>query len=227
MTAALGNTAQGTPFATGVDAFVYPQFIGYALRAPTTHDIYNPGTRWQDNSVNPAIIYQTTGAGLWYQDTGSGGSFTSLTIVGPSTLTGITNINTSGSAATSIGTGGTGAVNIGNVTGNTSITGTLTTSGNLTATNGNLNLGTAGNKINIATGTNGSVGTSGAMTAGSVTVNTTSITANSLVFFSTNALGTVTVPQSYRVSARTPSTSFTIQSSDATDTSTVNYFIIN
>lgn len=44
-TAALGNTAGGTPFATGVDAFVYPQFIGYAMRAPTSQDIENPGTR--------------------------------------------------------------------------------------------------------------------------------------------------------------------------------------
>ena len=67
MTAALGNTAQGTPFATGVDAFVYPQFIGYALRAPTTQDIYNPGTRWQNNAVNPAVQYYTTGAGFWYE----------------------------------------------------------------------------------------------------------------------------------------------------------------
>jgi hypothetical protein len=68
MTAALGNTAGGTPFATGVDGFVYPQFIGYAQRAPTSQDIYNPGTRWQDNSVNPPIIYETSGAGNW--DTG-------------------------------------------------------------------------------------------------------------------------------------------------------------
>lgn len=64
-TAALGNTAGGTPFATGVDAFVYPQFIGYAMRAPTSQDIENPGTRWQDNSVSPAIIYETTGSGNW------------------------------------------------------------------------------------------------------------------------------------------------------------------
>jgi len=68
MTAAQGNTAGGTPFATGVDAFVYPQFIGYAQRAPTSQDIYNPGTRWQDNSVNPPLIYETSGAGNW--DTG-------------------------------------------------------------------------------------------------------------------------------------------------------------
>lgn len=64
MTACLGNTSN-PPFATGVDAFVYPQFIGYAMRTPTTKDIYNPGTRWQDNSVNPAVIYETTGAGNW------------------------------------------------------------------------------------------------------------------------------------------------------------------
>ena len=67
MTAALGNTAQGTPFATGVDAFVYPQYIGYALRAPTTQDIYNPGTMWQNNAVNPAVIYITSGAGIWIE----------------------------------------------------------------------------------------------------------------------------------------------------------------
>lgn len=71
MTSAQGNTAQGTPFATGVDAFVYPQFIGYAQRAPTAQDIYNPGTRWQDNSVNPAIIYETTGAGNWFSGEGN------------------------------------------------------------------------------------------------------------------------------------------------------------
>src|SRR5580698_137353 len=98
MTAALGNTAQGTPFATGVDAFVYPQFIGYALRAPTTQDIYNPGTRWQNNAVNPAVIYETTGAGNWYQVAGGGETLTSLTVNGPTTLIGTTNINTTGTA---------------------------------------------------------------------------------------------------------------------------------
>ncbi len=56
---------QGGPFANVVDGFVYPPFIGYAMRAPTTGDVYNPGTRWQDNSVNPAIIYETTGGGVW------------------------------------------------------------------------------------------------------------------------------------------------------------------
>jgi hypothetical protein len=79
MTAALGNTAGGTPFATGVDAFVYPQFIGYALRAPTTQDIYNPGTRWQNNAVSPAVQYYTIGAGIWYELPNSGFGVTSVT----------------------------------------------------------------------------------------------------------------------------------------------------
>lgn len=134
MTAALGNTAQGTPFATGVDAFVYPQFIGYAQRAPTSQDIYNPGTRWQNNSVNPPVIYQTSGAGVWnISSTGGSGTFTSLVVTpGPASITGTTSINTSGSGSTTIGTGGTGAVNIGNATGGTAITGATTMSGNLT-----------------------------------------------------------------------------------------------
>ncbi len=66
MTASLGNTAPGTPFATGVDSFVYPQYINYPLRPPNNQDFYIPGTRWQDNSVNPPVIYETVGKGVWY-----------------------------------------------------------------------------------------------------------------------------------------------------------------
>jgi len=55
----------GFPFDDGdTDNFVYPRFIT-AMRAPGTGDIDNPGTRWLDQSVNPAIIYETTGAGNW------------------------------------------------------------------------------------------------------------------------------------------------------------------
>lgn len=93
MTAALGNTAGGTPFATGVDAFVYPQFIGYAQRAPTTQDIYNPGTRWQDNSVNPAVIYETTGAGIWLTGGDNEATTTTFGIVQLATLSELQNGN--------------------------------------------------------------------------------------------------------------------------------------
>jgi len=52
------------PFATGIDLTVFPQFIN-ANRAPTSQDLYNPGTRWLDQSVSPAIIYETIGSGVW------------------------------------------------------------------------------------------------------------------------------------------------------------------
>jgi hypothetical protein len=184
MTAALGNTAQGTPFATGVDAYVYPQFIGYAQRAPTTQDIYPAGTKWQNNAVNPAVIYITTGSGLWYSIAGAGASLTSLTVNGPTTLTGTTNINTTGAAATSIGTGGTGVVNIGNATGGTVVTGPESVSGILTASSG-LNTApvvvTAGASPQTANGRSGQVTFSGVSIAAGATqsfvINNTSIAA--------------------------------------------------
>lgn len=86
---------------------------------------------------------------------------------------------------------------------------------------------TVTNKLNFTTGSNKSVGTSGAMTAGAVTVANTSVTATSLIFCYPAALGTVTAPQAYRISAQVAATSFTITSADATDTSTWNYMIVN
>lgn len=131
MTASLPNDQNGA-FGFNIDGYVYPQFIGYAQRAPTIQDIYQPGTRWQNNAVNPAVIYETTGAGNWYTIAGGGETLTSLVVVGPTTLTGTTNINTTGSAVTSLGTGGTGAVRIGNATGGTAVTGPMTMTGNET-----------------------------------------------------------------------------------------------
>jgi hypothetical protein len=110
------------------------------------------------------------------------------------------------------------------ITAGTSITATL---GNITATNGNLVLGTAGNKLVIATGANASVGTSAAMTAGTITIATTAVSANSIILVSANTLagtpGTLSAPAASRVAG----TSFDIVSSSNTDTSTVNWLIIN
>lgn len=99
-------------------------------------------------------------------------------------------------------------------------------SGNVSI-NGNLSLTTAGNKINIATGTNASVGTSSAMTAGTIVVNTTAVTANSIIFVSYNTLAGTTGSVSAPSASRVPGTSFTITSSSNTDTSTVNWWIVN
>lgn len=122
--------------AAGIDLFAHPLFIN-AMRAPSTQDIYNPGTQWMDGSVSPKVIYQTTGGGNW-PAIGGAGVFTTLTVSGLSTLGALTqvgtaSINASGAAVTTIGTGGTGAVNIGNATGGIAATGNMTWS---TATQG-------------------------------------------------------------------------------------------
>lgn len=57
---------------------------------------------------------------------------------GTTAITGTVNINTSGAGVTSINTGGMGATNIGNATGNTAVTGSLTTSTKLQSTTGGI-----------------------------------------------------------------------------------------
>lgn len=152
---ALNQPLNGTP----------PFPIISKLRAPTTKDIGYPlSTIWIYTVTNTPYLLTSVVAGSanWFNLTtgGGAGTFTSLTVTpGPATITGTTNINTTGSAVTSIGTGGTGAVNIGNATGNTAVTGTLTTSAGITATTGNI-VATAGN---IST-TNGNVVLNGAGT---------------------------------------------------------------
>ncbi len=71
------------PFGFYLDGSVYPQFLS-GNRAPTSQDIYPPGTKIQDNSANPAVIYETTGAGNWF--TGEGNHATT-TIYGTVILT--------------------------------------------------------------------------------------------------------------------------------------------
>lgn len=89
---------------------------------------------------------------------------------------------------------------------------------------GNINLLTAGNKIKIKTGTNASIGTS-TLVAGTVTVATTAALTASLIFV------TVKTPGGTQGFLSVPTivngTSFTINSSSVTDTSTVNWWIIN
>ncbi len=155
---------------------------------------------------------------------------------GTTSITGTTNINTTGAAVTTIGVGGTGAVHIGNATGNTAVTGSLTASttltatlGNITATNGNLSLAHTGNKllIHASTAASDAIGITAAMTAGTITVSTTAVTANSIIFLSANTLGGTPGTLSAPSGSITPSTSFVITSSSSSDTSTVNYHIIN
>jgi hypothetical protein len=102
---------------------------------------------------------------------------TNPTLPGTTTTSGLTsagtvNINTTGSGVSTIGTGGTGAVAIGNATGNTAVTGTLTTSGNLTVTAGGLTV-TAGTTTLSALTTAGIVVTtsSGVLSSSTASIN--------------------------------------------------------
>lgn len=64
------------------------------------------------------------------------------------------------------------------------------------------------------------------LVAGTNVVNTSAVTANSLIMLTVQALGTVTVPKAVGATARTVSTSFTITSADATDTSTIAWVLV-
>jgi hypothetical protein len=122
-------------------------------------------------------------------------------------------------ASNSMVLGGTGssAVNVG--IGNTAPSSRLTVSGNI-------EMSTAGNKLIIATGSNASVGTA-TLSGGTVTVNTTAVTASSKIFLTdatTGALTNIGVPT---VGTITAGTSFVINSSNVLDNSNINWFIIN
>jgi len=116
-------------------------------------------------------------------------------------------------------------------------TGTLTaTLGNITATNGNLVLGTAGNKLEIPTVADASVGTC-TLVAGTCTVSTTAVTANSIIILTRESIGatgaaatgnlvvgTVVADTSFVVNSVQPADATALQ---ATDVSDVGYEIIN
>lgn len=133
---------------------------------------------------------------------------------GTLTLTGIdfvSNGNIAGTLTLAWGTSTTGAVNA--------------KSG--VVSNGNVNLQTAGNKLLIASGANASVGISAAMTAGTITINTTAVTTSSLIFLSVNTPGGTQGVLSAPSASIVNGTSFVINSSSNTDTSTVNWWLIN
>jgi hypothetical protein len=136
-------------------------------------------------------------------------------------------------AVTRIGNAQSAAYIAGVVTASTGVvatTGNITaTAGNLVTLNGNLVLTTPGNKILIAAGGGGaaSVGVSNAMALGTTTVLTSAVTANSIIFLTTNTPGGMVGTLSAPSGSITPGVSFVINSASALDTSTVNWIIIN
>lgn len=91
---------------------------------------------------------------------------------------------------------------------------------------GNVELTTAGNKLKIATGSNASMGTA-TLVGGTVTVSTTAVATGSTIFLTCNTPGGTQGFLSAPAASIVNATSFVINSSSGTDTSTVNWLIVN
>lgn len=101
----------------------------------------------------------------------------------------------------------------------------VTAAGNVKVVTGDLSIDTAGKGLQIKEGSNAKMGTA-VLVAGTVTVSTTAVTSSSRIFLTTQSLGTVTAPMAIAVTARVAGTSFTITSSDNTDTSTIAWMLV-
>jgi hypothetical protein len=106
-------------------------------------------------------------------------------------------------------------------TGNYFINSTITDE---TLISGNLRINTAGKGLLIKEGTNAKMGTTTLNGITAVTVNTTAVTATSRIFLTIQASGG-TVGSPY-VDTRSAGTSFNIKSTNAADTSTVAWMIV-
>ncbi len=103
--------------------------------------------------------------------------------------------------------------------------GFTTLNGNLTATTGDIVCATVGNGYKVKQGTNATAGVA-TLVGGTVVVNTNKVTANSMIYVTAQALGTVAIPSGYGITARVAGTSFTITASAATDTSVIAWWIV-
>ncbi len=162
----------------------------------------------------PTAFYIYGGSGSWIQLVSNSGAIVAIA----GTAGEITASTTAGTTTLSLPSALTAP---GSVTATTTLT---ASSGAITATNGNLVLGTAGNKLSIATGANASVGTTAAMSAGAVTTANTSVTTSSIILYA-RATGGGT-QGNVEISAQTTG-SFTLTSTSGSETSTFNYLIIN
>jgi hypothetical protein len=76
----------------------------------------------------------------------------------------------------------------------------------------------------MPSGSNTRVGTA-TLVAGNISVSNTTVTANSLIYLTTQTVGGT--PGALYIGAKSAGTSFAVSSSNVADTSTFAYFIIN
>jgi hypothetical protein len=203
-------------------------------RAPTTADL---GFKIGYQAIYNGTVYSYTGASagsaVWVILGGGSSDINTLNSL-PPTAGNIDIVGTTNRVDVS-SVGSTVTLTLPNtVSGLTGVSAnTLTAaSGNITATNGDLVLSTAGNKLQIAAGANCSVGTA-VLVNGTVTVANSAVTTNSIIFFTRDGLNASTAIADLHVSGVVPG-SFTATSTrhntlatETNDQSTFNYLIIN
>lgn len=208
----------------GIDQYTQPYFYN-AERAPSSQDLYPPGTRWQDSSVSPRVIYETTGAGDWQATSSSTGIETinsNPAVADNYDLVGTANqITITETAGTSTFTIPPAFIAPGSIEATTSITATL---GDITATDGNIVRGTAGNKdvySSVASTTTAGANSAGTVTlvAGEAVISTTAVTASSIIRLYRQGVGSTGAAALGILSILTISAgvSFTIRAVDPTD----------
>ncbi|MDP4219113.1 MAG: hypothetical protein Q8916_02440 [Bacteroidota bacterium] len=229
-----GVMTWGTPVpdASGSGALL----IGPTAQQLTTHNNqYLFDVEYAPGSVGPlpgaVIVSQIdnpnpSAAGLHVVARNTNAGATGVTING--VVINVTNAGTgtqTGLCANATGNGINYALILTGTSGNLCGIGTTTPAENLDV-NGNIRIsGVNGLKISEWSGTAATPGTMGTavLAAGTKVVQTTSVTANSRIFLTTQS---ATNPGKLYVSARTAGTSFTISSTSGTDASTVAWVIV-
>ena len=187
---------------------------------------------YTSSAANDAVksVASSSGAGWGVQNTNSSG------------FSGVEYLDNAGNLAVFTGyrNGGTGEFRFNNIATSGFITFKIASTDRLVIANSglvtisnSLSLSTAGSKLNIATGTNASIGTA-TLVAGAVTVNTTAVTSSSQIIVCYNTpSGTLASGLSAPSASIVNGTSFVINSLttagvvNTLDTSTVRYWIIN
>lgn len=96
--------------------------------------------------------------------------------------------------------------------------------GQLSTTAGNVDVSGVGDGLRVAEGSNAKQGTYGPLVAGTLAVANTSVTASSRIIVCRSAGGTN--PGAHYVSAQTAGTGFTVTSTNASDTGSGVFFIL-
>jgi len=217
-----GLTAHGVVIAENASAFA-------ATAAGTTGQVLTATTSADPAFANLGVNSGLTAHGVLIAEGNSAFAATAVGATG-TLLAGATGADPAFTGSPSV---------TGSVTAGTTLTATL---GNITATNGNLVLGTAGNKIvstNVGTTTTAGANSFGSVTlvSGTATVATTAVTASSLIVLwrqsigSTGAnpvgelaVGTISAGVSFDINAVTTAVANTLVT---TDVSVVGWMIIN